>query len=145
MRGTSTSKALPYTARIDRTLLKSQFFMGKLDNIAKGVESASGLNDEHIKTYVQSLLSFTDKTIDHVAIEKVLADLAMPMEIADADARITTYCAGCFERLASIGCGAFREQNPKKPFACSCPASSHRLSSENSVAVLSSTSRMRKT
>ena len=105
---------LPYTASIDRTLLKSLFFMGKFDNIAKGVASASSLNDEHIKTYVQSLVSRTDKTIDHVVIEKVLADLAMPMEIADADARITTYCADFFERLESIGCGDFREQNPKK-------------------------------
>ena len=106
--------ALPYTASIDRTLLKSLFFMGKFDNIAKGVESASSLNNKHIKTYVQSLVSRTDKTLDHVAIEKVLADLSMPMEIADADARITTYCADFFERLESIGCGDFREQNPKK-------------------------------
>ena len=85
--GLPNLKALPYTASIDRTLLKSLFFMGKFDNIAKGVVSASSLTDEHMKTYVQSLVSRTDKTIDHVAIEKVLADLAMPMEIADAGAR----------------------------------------------------------
>ena len=109
-----TLKALPYTASIDRTLLKSLFFMGKFDNIATGVESASSLNEGHIKTYVQSLVSCTDKTIDHVAIEKFLADLTLPMEIADANARITTYCADFFERLEIIGCGDFREQNPKK-------------------------------
>ncbi len=38
----------------------------------------------------------------------------MPMKIADADALITTYCADFFERLESIGCGDFREQNSKK-------------------------------
>ena len=140
-----TLKALPHTASIDRTLLKSLFFMGEFGNIAKGVESASSLNDEHIKAYVQSPVNRTDKTVDHVAIEKVLADVTMPVEIADADARITTYCADFFERLKSIDCGDSREQNLKKPFACSFPAYRHWLSSDNSVAALSSTSRLRKT
>ena len=109
-----TLKALPYTASIDRTVLKSLFFMGKFDNITKVVQSASSLNDEHIKTYVRSLFSPTDKTVDDVRIEKVLADFPMPMEIADANSRIPIYCADFFESLESIGCRAFREQNPKK-------------------------------
>ncbi len=88
--------------------------MGKFDNIAQEAESVSNLTDDHVKLYVESVVKRADKgSIDNVAMEKVLADFSMPMNISDADARITTYCADFFERLESIGCGDFREQNPK--------------------------------
>ena len=35
------------------------------------------------------------------------------MKIADLDARVITYFADFFERLESIGCGEFRDENPK--------------------------------
>ncbi len=89
--------------------------MGKFDNIAGDAESVSSLTEDYIQLYVESLVKRVDKGhFDHVAIEKVLPDFSMPMKIADYDARITTYCADFFERFESIGCGDFREQNPKK-------------------------------
>ncbi len=97
-------KAVPYTASVDRNLLKSLFFMGKFDNIGEEAESVSNLTDGHIKLYVESLVKRADKgSVVHATIENVLADFSIPMKIADADARITTYCADFFERLESSG------------------------------------------
>ncbi len=45
-------KRLLYTAIVDRTLLKSLFFMGKFDHIAQEAKSVSNLTDDHIKLYV---------------------------------------------------------------------------------------------
>ncbi len=89
--------------------------MGKFENIAEEAESVCNLTDDHIKLYVESLVKRTGKgSVDHVAIEKVLADFSMPMKIADADARITTCCSDFFQRLESICCGDFLLQNPTK-------------------------------
>ena len=110
-----TLKALPYTASIDRSLLKNLFFMGKFDTIAEGVANAKDLTDAHIKTYVESLVSrSSDDKLDPAIIEKALEGFSMPMHIVNADARITQFCADLFERLESVGCGEFREDNPKK-------------------------------
>eukprot|EP00171_Calliarthron_tuberculosum_P019612 IDg19612t1 len=106
---------LPYTASIDRTLLKSLFYMGKFDNIAEEAVTVNDLTDENVQAYINSLVRRSENGfVDHVAIETVLADFVMPMKIAGSDSRITTYCSKFFEHLESIGCGDFRDQNSKK-------------------------------
>ena len=108
-------KVLPYSASIDRTLLKNLFFMGKFDTIAPTTSTAAELSDEHIKAYVESIVSRSGGTVNNPAlIEKALEGFVMPTHIADADARITQYCADFFERLESVGCSTFRDENPKK-------------------------------
>lgn len=44
----------------------------------------------------------------------------MPMNILDAEARITTYCANYMERMESVGYGDFIEDNPKKSVRILC-------------------------
>ena len=108
-------KVLPYTASIDRSLLKNLFFMGKFDSIAADASSAKDLTDAHIEMYIKSLVSRpSNADFDPSIIEKALEGFSMPTYIANADARITHYCADFFERLESVGCGDFREENPKK-------------------------------
>lgn len=99
-----TLKVLPYTASIDRSLLKSLFFIGKFDVIAADITQYDLLSDEHIKTYVKSLVSSTDiSEIDPDVIEKALEGFSMPNSISNADARITHFCADFFERLEAFG------------------------------------------
>lgn len=112
---------LPYTANIDCSLLKSLHYMGKFDKLASGVESFKELTNEHIKTFIESLVKHTDsEAFDPTTIESALAGLAMPTMIFDPEARITTYCANFFERLESIGCGDFPDDNPKKSVGLLC-------------------------
>lgn len=107
--------ALPYKASIDRTLLKNLLFMGKFDEIAKDATEASQLSDDEIKTYIESLVSgATSRDVHPSVIEKALQSWQMPTAIGNAEARITHFCADLFERLEAIGCGSFRETNPKK-------------------------------
>lgn len=116
-----TLKVLPYTASVDRTLLKSLFYMGKFDDIAPDIATVKDLTTDHIETYVRSLISRSDTTIvDPTIIESALCGFAMPTMILDADARITTYCADFFERLESVVCGLFPENNPKKSVQLPC-------------------------
>lgn len=116
-----TLKSLPYTASIDRTLLKSLFYMGKFDDIAPEANTAKDLTDEHIQAYVKSLVSRSDTgALDPTIIESALSGFAMPTKILDAEARITTYCADFFKRLESVGCSSFTEDNPKKSVRLLC-------------------------
>lgn len=108
-----TLKVLPYTASIDRSLIKNLFFMGKFDSIADGVTSASDLNDEHIKVYIDSLVSTIDESeMDPTIIEKAIEGLSMPNHIANADARVTHFCSDFLERLEGVGFCNFRIINP---------------------------------
>lgn len=107
---------LPYNASIDRSLLKNLFFMGKFDHIADGIDRAAEVTDEHIKAYITSLVKHATGADPNLAIiEKAVESFAMSPHIADADARITHFCADFFERLEGVGCCDFREVNPKKP------------------------------
>lgn len=49
-------KALPYTASIDRSLLKNLFYMCKLDTIAQTIASTRDVTDSHINSFVESLV-----------------------------------------------------------------------------------------
>ena len=114
-------KTVPYTASIDRTLLKSLFYMGKFYLVAPNAASANELTDEQLKAYIESLVNRPDSaSVDPAVIESALSGLTMPMKIHDADARITTYCADFFERLDSVGCSSFPEDNPKKSIRLLC-------------------------
>lgn len=109
-----TLTVVPYTASIDCSLLKNLPFMGKFDKIAPGVTSESGLTDEHIKTYVTSLVvRSSDSEVDLSIIDKALEGFTMPNHIA----RRRTYhpiLLELFERLEGVGYDTFRENNPKK-------------------------------
>lgn len=119
---------LPYSASIDRALLKSLVFMGKFDVIAPAVEKAQDLTDDHIRTYVHQLIAASNANeLDPIVIENALEGFKMPMHIANADARVTHFCADFFERLESVGCGSFRDQNPKKAVRLLC----HRIQPAN--------------
>ena len=110
-----TMTPLPYTASIDRSLLKSLFYMGKFDDIAPNAEEASGLTSDSVKQCVDSLVKRSSSGInDPPIIEKAMESFSMPTHIAEADAGVSLYCAGFFERLASIGFSTFRDDNPKK-------------------------------
>jgi len=81
-------KPLPYTASIDRSLLKQVFVIGKLDTIAPDAVTISDLTDDNIKAYIKSLIVApgTSKA-DPTVIKKALQGFSMPMNIEDADAR----------------------------------------------------------
>ncbi|MEM1369510.1 MAG: hypothetical protein AAGG02_16175 [Cyanobacteria bacterium P01_H01_bin.15] len=105
---------LPYSASIDRSLLKSLFFMGKFDTIAPKVTEAKDLSDTHIQMYITSIVSSTTREgVDPSVIDQALASLEIPTTIKDPAARITQYCADSFERLEAIGYGDFRDTNSK--------------------------------
>lgn len=108
-------KTLPFTASIDRTLLKSLFRMGEFDEIAPNAVTVKDLTDAHIKTYVESLVKSAGSEAPHPSVIKAaLVGFSMSTKIMDPKARIKTYCADFFERLDSIGCSDFPEENPKK-------------------------------
>lgn len=114
-------KPLVYKASIDRTLLKSLFYIGDFDTLAPDAGSAKDLTKNHIETYIRSIVSRSDDAaLDPTIIKSGLSGFAMPRNILDAKARITTYCADFFERLESVGCSSFPEDNPKKTVRLLC-------------------------
>lgn len=58
-----TITVAPYTASIDRLLLKNLFFMGEFDTVAEGIELAGSLTSEQINTCVLSIVKKTGKAI----------------------------------------------------------------------------------
>lgn len=58
-------RTLPYTASIDRTLLKSIFYMGKFDTVAPNATSVEDLTKMEIKTYVKFLVTRIESTPFH--------------------------------------------------------------------------------
>lgn len=108
-------KPLLYSASIDRSPLKNLFFMGKFDSIASEVTDVSRLQDSHIRTYIESIVSRSSESpMDPAVIERALDGWCMPTHILNADARVTHFCSEFFDRLETVGCGYFREENPKK-------------------------------
>lgn len=72
-------QTLPYTASIDRTLLKSLFFMRKFDNIAPAANKAKDLDKDSIETYIQYLVSRSyNAPFDPTVIESALKKFSMP-------------------------------------------------------------------
>lgn len=107
-------RELPFTASIDRSLLKSLFYMGKFDSLAPNATQVNDLTNDHIKNYIDSIVSVSDgDVIDPTIIDKALEGLTTPTDIANPEARIIHYCADFFERLEGIGHSNFRDKNPK--------------------------------
>lgn len=101
----------PYTASVDRSLLKHLLFMGSFDEIAPDA-TVESLTNEQIKSYLDSLVQNKD-AYEPARLREALAGLSFPVKITDPTARIMTYCADAFERLDAVGYGDFKSENPK--------------------------------
>lgn len=106
-------KPVAWTASIDRSLLRSLIYMGDLEAFAPGV-SAKTITNEHLKSYITSLVSRDGRDYDPAVMNSALDGLKFPSGISNASARITSYCAHFFELLESVGYDDFRDDNPKQ-------------------------------
>lgn len=59
-------------------------------------------------------MSRRDSDYDPAVINRALDGLRFPVEVSNAAARITSYCAQFFERLEAVGYEDFRDENPKQ-------------------------------
>lgn len=69
-----TMKAAPYTASIDRTLLKNLIYMGKLHSISPNA-TIETISNEQLKEYIYSLVKRCSETFDPSLIEHCLEGL----------------------------------------------------------------------
>lgn len=106
-------KVLPYKASIDHQLLDNLVFMGKFDALAPDTE-ADKLTDDHIEKCIKSIIEKEDVLYDPNVIDKALKGLRMPININDAEARVTQFCSAFFNRLNAVGYGKFRTENPEQ-------------------------------
>ena len=114
-----TLTAAPYTACIDRALLRNMHFLGKFDDIAPNV-AVIDLSSDHVKTFISGLVKKPSSGYDPRAIDGALRGLAMPSHIADPDARVLHFANSFFERLEAIGYRSFRDTNKEKTVALMC-------------------------
>lgn len=103
----------PLVAAVDRGLLKNLIFMGNFDFINENI-TLDNITDDHVKTFITSLVSKGDEEYDPTRIEQALSTLSFPNHVADAEARITTYCSMFFDKLESVGYGEFKSDNSKQ-------------------------------
>lgn len=96
--------------------------MGKFDTVPPRVKKTEFLKSTHIKEYIKLPISLeTRDSADPTVIGRSLELWMMPMDIHDADARITYYCSDFFYRPTAAGYGDFRDNNRKnKPLNCFC-------------------------
>lgn len=87
---------LPYTVRIDRSLLHHLVFMSAFHHMRKE-PTVKTLSGENIKEYIKSLVSTSE--VDPSRIHEALKGLKFPAKIASPSARTMTYCADVVERL----------------------------------------------
>lgn len=106
-------KVLPYKASTDHQLLDNLVFMGKFDKLAPDTETDT-LSDDHVDKFVKSIIEEKDELFDPTVIDKALKGLRMPMNINDAEARVTQFCSEFFNRLNAVGYGKFRTENPEQ-------------------------------
>lgn len=110
-------KVLPYSARIDRTLLKNIVYMGLFDTILQE-ESIETLTDEHIKTYLHSIGKPTRTRIELVIIERAVAKLKVPMGISDTSPRVTLFVQNFSSSLKILDVVHFVMKIKKRPSIC---------------------------
>lgn len=108
-----TLTVAPFTASIDRTLLKQLVFLGEFDEIALN-KSAEELSFKEIKQFVDGIVRKLSSGFDPQCIEKALKGLQMPMHIADPHARVLHFASCFFEQLKQIGYGEFCTENHEK-------------------------------
>lgn len=109
-------KSVPYTASIKVTLLKSLFFIVKCDEISRNMKYYTQLKEEHIETFIKSLINCSCQTTYNPAvIDAFLSGRQMDMKITDPDARGTLHCSTFFKRnVESVGYGSFPKLIRKK-------------------------------
>lgn len=69
---------------------------------------------EHVKNYIQSLVSKSSGEFSPSVIEDALAGVRFPTHIINARARIMHYCASFFEKLEAVGYEDYRDENAKQ-------------------------------
>lgn len=106
-------KPVLLTASIDRSLLRSLIYMGEFEDIAPGV-TAKTITEEQLSKFMFSLVRRSDEGYDPTVVNNALEGLKFPVNITDARARITSYCASFFELLEAVGYEDFRDDNPKQ-------------------------------
>lgn len=109
-----------YKVSVDKSLLETMLFLGKFDSIAPDATSVSDLTDDNIKSLIQSIVTKDDSTFDPKVVDQALSNVAMSMEIADAEARVFQLVHTVFDRLDGVGYGKFKESNPKKMVRLIC-------------------------
>ena len=114
-----TLTAAPFTACIDRTLLRNMHFLGRFDDIAPNV-AVSGLTSDHVKRFIFGLVKKPTSGYDPRAIDNALRGLTMPSHIADAESRVLHFANSFFERFDGIGYGSFRDTNKEKTVQLMC-------------------------
>ena len=120
-------QVIPYAASIDRGLLKNLFFLGKFDEIAPAAANTTDLSDSHVQTYIQSIVaSDRMKEVIPSVIDNALKGCKMPMEISDADARVSTFVCDFSTVLRLLVTAYFVTQTSKQPSNFYSTKSNHR-------------------
>lgn len=107
-----TLSMVPYSASIDRTLLRHLVFIVAFDDTAPDT-TVESLADENVEVYERGPVPTSQDEVDPAHILEALKSVKFPVKIRDSSALITTYCADEFKRLDAIGYGEFERQNPK--------------------------------
>lgn len=97
-----SSRPVVLTASIDRSFLKSLFYMGDLEPFVPGA-AAKTIIDDQLGAYIQSPITRSGKDYDPAVINAALETLKFPVGIGHATARSTCYCAKFFELLEAVG------------------------------------------
>jgi len=101
-----------YKICVEPGLLRNMHFLGELEAVAPG-KSVSNLTSTDIMKWIKSLVVQEESDFDRDVIERVLKGLKVNMKIGNGRARILQYSCDLFNRLESVGYGAFKEKNPK--------------------------------
>lgn len=107
-----TLKLTPYTASIDRSLLKYLVCMRSFDEIAPDA-TAETLTSETIKIYLKSQTNNKNEIQNLSLVGEAMAGLKFPTSIRYPIACITTYFAEMLEHLNPMGCRVFKIEKPK--------------------------------
>lgn len=102
-----------YRVSNDPGLLRRMHFLGRFNKIAPK-KSLAQLTSNHIEKWIQSLVKREQTLFDPVVVERCLAKLRTPMNIADPEARIMEYLNDFFNRLEQVGYDNLKDVNPKK-------------------------------
>lgn len=106
-------KAVEFRASFGRSLLKRLVYIDDLEPFAIGL-TTKNFTEAQLEAYLRSLVSGRDANYDPSEIGRALDKLRFPIDIANAHAQITAYCAHDFELLDAVRYEEFRKENPKQ-------------------------------
>jgi len=101
-----------YKLSVEPKLLRNMHFLGELEAVAPG-KALNSLTATDIMKWVKTLVVEESTDFDRTVIERALKGLRVNMKIGNAKARMLEYSCDMFNRLESVGYGAFKEKNPK--------------------------------